>query len=254
MKIKSNTRSTILAAASLLFTTNSILLADQTDDHIVDSAKNSFVFRTFLKEGSVKTESKDGNVTLSGTVEHEFQKTLAGDTAASIPEVKKVDNRLTVKSNDSSPNADKLLVQKVKTMLLFHRNLSASKTDVSSENGKITLRGNASSQAQKELTTEYTKDIDGVTGVTNDMVVAEGKAMPGRTIAEKIDDASVTAQVKASLLTHRSTSAVKTHIQTREGVVTVSGVASNAAEKSLVTKLIMDIDGATSVENNMTLP
>lgn len=254
MKIKSNTRSTILAATSLLFTTNAILLADQTDDHIVESAKNSFVFRTFLKTNSVKTESKGGSVTLTGTVDHEFQKTLAGDTAASIPEVKSVDNRLTVKADDSSPNTDKLLVQKVKTMLLFNRNLSASKTDVSSESGKITLRGSASSQAQKDLTTEYTKDIDGVTGVANDMVVTEGKTEPGRTIAEKIDDASVTAQIKASLLTHRSTSAVKTHIQTREGVVTVSGVASNAAEKSLVTKLILDIDGATRVENNMTLP
>lgn len=43
------------------------------------------------------------------------------------------------------------------------------------------------------------------------------------------------------------------YIQTLEGVVTVSGVAGNAAEKSLVTKLIKDVDGVMSVENNMSL-
>jgi hyperosmotically inducible periplasmic protein len=254
MKIKSNTRFTIIAAASMLFTTNAGLLADQTDDHIVESAKKSFVFKNFLKKDSIKTESKNGSVTLTGTVEHEYQKTLAEDTVASIPEVKSVDNRLKIKPDGSTPNADKLLVLKVEAMMLLQRNLKSSKTDVSSENGKITLRGVASSKAQKELITEYAKDVDGVAGVTNDMVVAEGKDEPGRTMAEKIDDASITAQIKLSLLTHRSTSAVKTQIQTREGLVTVSGVTSNADEKSLVTKLIMDVNGVSSVVNNMTLP
>ena len=40
---------------------------------------------------------------------------------------------------------------------------------------------------------------------------------------------------------------------TTDGVVTLSGVAKNDAEKSLVTKLTEDIDGVTSVINNMTI-
>jgi osmotically-inducible protein OsmY len=55
------------------------------------------------------------------------------------------------------------------------------------------------------------------------------------------------------LLSHRSTSAVKTKVTTTDGVVTVSGEAKNAAEKSLVTKLVTDIDGVSSVVNNMTI-
>lgn len=38
-----------------------------------------------------------------------------------------------------------------------------------------------------------------------------------------------------------------------DGVVTVSGIAKNAAEQSLVTKLISDIDRVISVNNNMTI-
>jgi osmotically-inducible protein OsmY len=72
-------------------------------------------------------------------------------------------------------------------------------------------------------------------------------------MGEKIDDASITAQVKSSLLSHRSTSALKTKVETTDGVVTLSGIAKNAAEKSLVTKLVTDVNGVSSVVNNMTI-
>jgi hyperosmotically inducible protein len=141
----------------------------------------------------------------------------------------------------------------VKTALLFHRNVRATKTDVNVKDGIVTLSGEASSTAQKELTTEYAKDVEGVKGVNNDMTVARIADKADETTGEKIDDASITAQVKASLLSHRSTSALKTKVQTADGVVTLTGVTKNAAEKSLVTKLVTDINGVTSVVNNMTI-
>ena len=76
---------------------------------------------------------------------------------------------------------------------------------------------------------------------------------PGQTTSDNIDDASITAQVKASLRSHRSTSALKTTVETTDGVVTLSGIAKNAAEKSLVTKLANDVNGVSSVVNNMTI-
>ena len=121
------------------------------------------------------------------------------------------------------------------------------------KDGIVSLRGEASSQAQKELTTEYAKDIDNVKEVKNEMTIAKTPAKPDETIGEKIDDASITAQVKSSLLSHRSTSALKTKVETTDGVVTLSGIAKNAAEKSLVTKLVTDINGVSSVVNNMTI-
>ena len=74
-----------------------------------------------------------------------------------------------------------------------------------------------------------------------------------RTAGEKIDDASVTAQVKTALLTHRSTGALKTKVETRNGEVTLTGIAKNDAEKALVTKLVTDIQGVASVKNQMTV-
>jgi hyperosmotically inducible periplasmic protein len=74
-----------------------------------------------------------------------------------------------------------------------------------------------------------------------------------RTAGEKIDDASITAQVKMALLFHRSTSALQTKVETKHGVVTLGGKARNAAEKDLVSKLVTDIKGVKSVNNRMTI-
>jgi hyperosmotically inducible periplasmic protein len=57
--------------------------ASETDDRIVSSAKESYVFKTVLENGDVQIQSKDGVVTLSGTVAAESHKLLAQETAAS---------------------------------------------------------------------------------------------------------------------------------------------------------------------------
>jgi hyperosmotically inducible protein len=226
--------------------------ASKTDDRIESSARKSYVFKTFLKADDIKIQSKDGVVTLTGSVSEESHKSLAGETIAGLPGVKTVDNRLEVKGERPAENSDTWLMMKVKTTLLFHRSVSGSKTEVNVKDGIVTLQGEATSQAQKDLTTEYAKDIDGVKEVKNEMVVSK-LSKTTRSVSEKIDDASITAQVKMTLLYHRSTSALNTSVTTRKGVVTLSGKAKNASEKDLATKLVNDVHGVKSVKNLMTI-
>jgi osmotically-inducible protein OsmY len=118
-------------------------------------------------------------------------------------------------------------------------------------NGIITLRGAADSQAQKELTTEYAKSVEGVNEVRNEMAVTGTKT--SRTVGQDVDDASITAQVTMILLYDRSTSALNTSVVTENGVVTLGGKATTATEKELATKLVNDIKGVKSVKNIMTV-
>ncbi len=237
----------------MLLTTSASLRASDTDDRIVSSAKKSYVFKTYLKNDSIKAESVNGAVTLTGTVANSSHKSLAEDTVEGLPGVKSVDNQLKLAGESPAEHSDGWIAFKVKTALFFHRNVSGSATQVSVTDGVVLLRGEASSVAQKELTTEYAKDIDNVKEVHNEMTIVKTPIKPDETAGEKIDDASITAQVKSALLLHRSTSALKTKVETTDGVVTVSGIAKNAAEKSLVTKLVTDINGVTGVVNNMTI-
>jgi osmotically-inducible protein OsmY len=243
----------LMVATSALLISSAPLRASETDDRIESSAKKSYVFKTYLRDDSIKTSSKNGAVTLTGTVSDESHRTLAENTVAGLPGVNSVDNRLKIKGENPPEHSDTWINMKVKSALLFHRNVSASGTSVYVKDGVVFLRGEAPSMAQKELTTEYAKDVENVKEVRNEMTIASAPPVAGETVGEKIDDASITAQVKSSLLAHRSTSAVKTKVSTTDGVVTVSGVARNEAEKSLVTKLVTDINGVNTVLNLMTV-
>ena len=241
----------IMAAAVALLTFSVPVHASQMDSRIELSAKQSYVYKTYLQGDDIKIQSRDGVVTLTGIVSDESHKSLAQDTVAGLPGVKSVDNRLEVKGESRTKNLDAWLTTKVKTTLLFHKNVSTW-TDVSVENGIVTLRGEAASQAQKDLTTEYAKDVEGVKDVINEMTIS-ATSEKTQTMGEKIDDASITAQVKMTLLFHRSTSAVNTKVETNNGVVTLYGKASNKAEKDLATKLVSDVKGVASVKNQMTI-
>jgi osmotically-inducible protein OsmY len=253
MKLKITGFLALCAATSGILATSISARASDTDDRIVSSAKKSYVFKTYLKDDSIKTVSKDGNVTLTGTVSESSHKSLAQDTVEGLPGVASVNNQLKVSDGQPPEHSDAWLTTKVKTTLLFHRHVSATGTTVYVKDGIVTLQGQAGSLAQKELTTEYVKDIDNVKGVNNEMTIARTPPNSDSTTGDKIDDASITAQIKSSLLAHHSTSALHTKVSTADGVVTLSGPAKNAAEKSLVTKLATDVNGVTSVINNMTI-
>ena len=276
--------SAVLTAATFVLLMISVPAhASSTDDGIESSARKCYVFKTYLKDDDIKIQSKDGAVTLTGTVAQEPHKVLAQETVANLPGVKSVDNRLELKGEPGARSADALVNARVKLELLSHRNLSATKTDVQVKDGIVTLRGEATSQAQIDLTTEYIRDVEGVEDVKNDMTVSEAHRTPGeKTMGEKagdvgkkigdtasdvgkkiggtasdvgewIDDASITALVKATLLYHRSTSALSTKVETIEGVVKLGGTARNASEKDLATKFVQDVHGVKSVNNRMTI-
>ncbi len=246
-----------VAVLSLGLASN-ISFASETDDRIVSSVKESYVFKSVLENSDVQIQSKDGVVTLSGTVTEESHKLLAQETAANLPGVKSVNNELALKGESPAEMSDTWITLKVKSTLLFHQSVSAM-TEVSTKDGVVTLKGTADNQAQKDLTEEYVRDVEGVKEVLNQMTVAKTTETPvekkpeEKTVGEKIDDASITALVKASLLYHRSTSGMNTKVETSGGVVTLSGVAKNAAEKDLAVKYASDVKGVKKVVNNMTV-
>lgn len=242
-----------VATAAVVVATSMPVIAAEMDDRIESSFKQSFIYKKYLKDENIKISSREGAVILSGSVSGESDKLIAQNIAEALPDIKSVDNRIEVTENPPAEKSDIWISMKVKGALMYHRNVNAIKTEVSVKDGIVTLKGEADSQAQKELTTEYAKDIDGVKDVSNEMKIAATPKPETQTMAEKIDDASVTAQVRMALLTHHSTRYVNTKIVTKDGEVTLTGIAKNDAEKSLFTKIVSDIQGVVSVKNQMTV-
>ena len=243
----------IMTVAAALLILGMPVHASKADSRIVSTARQSYIFKTFLKDDDLKIESRGGDVILTGIVADHFNRSLAEETLAGISGVKRVDNRLEIKGAPPTANSDAWIRDKVKRTLLFHRSVSADKTGVAVLDGIVTLQGDAESSAQKDLTTQYARDVEGVKDVHNEMTVTR-PSNKTRTVGQRIDDASVTAQVKMTLLYHRSTSALNTKVETKRGMVTLYGKAGSAAEKDLAAKFTSDVNGVKGVKNRMTIP
>jgi hyperosmotically inducible protein len=238
---------TLLLAVSL---PASLALADHgTDNRIEVSAKGSYNFHVVLQD-KVKADADNGIVTLKGTVQDNDQKALAEDTVSGLPGVVRVDNRISVEGGEPE-HSDGWIAFKVRSLLVVRANVSSTNTHVDVQGGVVTLSGTADSVAQKELTAEYAKEVDGVKSVANNISVNDpANAKP--TMHEEVDDVSISTQVKLALLGNRATSAVKTKVMTQDGVVTLSGEADNGAEKDLASRLAQRVRGVVSVTNEMT--
>jgi osmotically-inducible protein OsmY len=250
MKVRQ--RVALMAVCAVLLVISMPVQASTLDDRIESSARNSYVFKTYLQTDDINIKSVNGAVTLTGTVSDDSHKSLARESVAGLPGVKTVTDKIEVKGERPAENSDEWLMMKVKTTLLLHRSVSGVNTEVSdAKNGIVTLRGEATSQAQRDLTTEYAKAVEGVKDVKNEMTLAGAKT--SNTVGQDVDDASITAQVKIMLLYHRATSALNTSVTTSKGVVTLGGKTTNAADRELATKLVGDINGVKSVRNLMTI-
>lgn len=80
----------------------------------------------------------------------------------------------------------------------------------------------------------------------------ETKSM-GAAGVQKVDDATITSKVNAALAADKDLSAVKIDVDTKDGVVTLSGPAPSPEAASKATKLAKDVKGVTSVNNKLTV-
>ena len=223
------------------------------DGRIERSAKDSYVFKTYLSGDDIHVKARDGIVILTGSVQDEAQTRMAEDTAANLPGVNRVDNQLEVRA--AREHSDDWLALKVKSALLFHRDTGAN-ISVSAHDGLVTIRGEARDPEQKRVASDYAKNVDGVRAVDNEMVIVNGAPPPSHTaqnIGARIDDASVTAQVKMALISHEGLDALHTKIHTRDGTVVITGEAIDRAQKELVTRVAKDVNGVTTVDNEMVV-
>jgi hyperosmotically inducible protein len=239
-----------LLALAIMTVAPVMMFANSQDSQIEDAASASYNFKAVL-DGHVKAHSDNGVVTLTGRVDDRDQKALAEDTVSNLPGVVSVINKIKVES-EPSEHSDAWIAMKVRGSLLVHANVSATSTKVDVVNGTVLLTGTVDNAAQKDLTEAYAKDIDGVQSVNNQLVIKEPTSADS-SMSVTMDDASITSQVKYELLTHRSTSAIKTKVTTKDGVVMIAGDAASDAEKDLVSKIASGIRGVRSVDNDMVV-
>lgn len=163
-----------------------------------------YLFNEHLNPFDIETDVKGGVVNLTGAVESEIDKELAGEIAKGIDGVREVDNQLVVedagvkdqervavdrdrsadrngaraREEESENNfvrwvGDATITAIVKTKLLANDNVSGMNIDVETQNNRVTLSGEVDSDEARQLAEEIAENTEDVADVENNLRVAD---------------------------------------------------------------------------------
>jgi osmotically-inducible protein OsmY len=73
------------------------------------------------------------------------------------------------------------------------------------------------------------------------------------TVGEAVDDAAITAKVKAALIDDDELDAAEINVNTREGIVQLLGTVDDRSDINRATTVANEIEGVRSVRNELVL-
>ena len=159
---------------------------------------------------------------------------------------------------------DAWLHGKLETALLFNEHLNSFDIDTDVRGGTAYLRGAVESDIDRDLAEEIAKSIKGVHNVENELEIDEMKAraerdeddyesMERQGFKQDVLNATLTARIKSQLLLNDNTGGMSIDVDSRDGVVTLSGEVDSEREKELATQIAANTEGTLSVNDQLTV-
>tara|TARA_Y100000782_G_scaffold25591_1_gene28238 strand:- start:131 stop:961 length:831 start_codon:yes stop_codon:yes gene_type:complete len=238
---------------------------DLTEARQEGSIWTAITLNRHLNPFTIDVDVENGVATLTGDVESDVDRDLAEQVAKDIEGIQRVDNQLQVNPDaerkertEGNPSlstsfSNATTTATIKSKLLWNSNTEGLDIDVTTNNGVVTLTGTAQSDEAKDLAGMLAKDTDGVHRVDNEIRVngeatAAAKAQNAADDAgEAISDAWITSKVKSSYLLSSNLSGLDISVDTKNGVVALSGTVMSSEEKDLAIRTAENIKGVKEV-------
>jgi hyperosmotically inducible periplasmic protein len=145
--------------------------------------------------------------------------------------------------------SDTRITTAVKAGLMRDATIKATDVDVKTVNGQVHLSGFVGSEAAKRRAEEVAKSVSDVRAVDNKLAVQAVRESAG----DYLDDATITAKVKATLLADSRVKGLVIDVETLKGTVQLNGTAKSDAERRRAEELAKSVDGVTTVKNNIAV-
>jgi hyperosmotically inducible protein len=159
----------------------------------------------------------------------------------------------------------------VKTRLMKDKVARGASIDVDTKDGVVTIAGAVPTAADKARIGRLVRATTGVKSVTNNLTVsgAATTTAPGKDetkivikddatpkvkqAAKAVSDGSITTAVKTRLMTDSVGRGTSIGVDTKDGVVTITGAVPAQADKARIGQLVEKTTGVKSVVNNLTV-
>lgn len=245
--------------------------ADTVAQDLTEARQESQIWTTYalspyLRANDLKVSVDNGKATLSGTVEESVNKDLAKQIALGVKGVTEVDNQIVVQADYVAPPSaerrygevidDATITSAVKSKLLWSKHTDGLTTDVDTRRGQVKLTGTADSAPARDLAGQLALNTRGVVTVDNQIVVVTQKpSMADKTkevskeAGKDVADGWITTKVKSTLLYSSNVDGSDISVDTKNGVVTLSGKVDNGAERALAIELTKNVRGVKSVQS-----
>lgn len=272
--MKTSFRKTLMASAlalsSIGFGANSFA-ADTVVQNMTEARQETQIWTTYalnshLRANDLKVSVHAGKATLTGTVEDGVHKDLAKQIALGVKGVTEVDNQIVVKPDYVATASaersyaqvidDATITSTVKSKLLWNKNTDGLKIDVDTNLGNVKLSGTADTEGAKNLAGQLAGNTRDVASVNNQLLVTAAKPnladktkAVSKEVGHDISDGWITTKVKSMMLYSSNVQGSDIKVDTKNGVVTLSGKADSDAERALAIEMANNVRGVKSVQS-----
>jgi osmotically-inducible protein OsmY len=214
----------------------------KTDTQLQRDVTAELNWEPSVNAARIGVQAKDGIVTLTGHVDSYGEKWAAERGAQRVLGVKGLAVEMDVALPGSSQRNDADIARSAENVLEWLSNVPAGSVKVKVEKGWITLSGAVGWEYQRQAATRAVRDLIGVTGVSDQIVVEA-----------KVSSTTVKSDIEAALKRRARADSQKILVDVQGGVVTLTGTVHSWPERDVARHSAWGTPGVRKVVDKLTV-
>jgi osmotically-inducible protein OsmY len=213
-----------------------------TDLELKRHVEDALVWEPSFDAADIGVSVDNGVVTLRGDIASYTAKSAAERVALGVYGAKAVANDLNVRLIGEYQRSDSDIAQAAANALLWNTVVPANRVSVAVSNGRITLKGNLDWQFQKDAAVRAVRDLTGVLGVNNNIVVQP-----------RVKSVDVRDKIEAAFKRSAEIDARRISVTAQDGKVILTGFVRSWAERQEAERAAWAAPGVTQVDDRLSI-
>jgi osmotically-inducible protein OsmY len=214
----------------------------RTNEALQQDVQNALKWEPLLHAAEIGVSVNSGVVTLTGMVDNYAKKSEAESAAKNVLGVTAVIEKIEVHFAHTDKKEDSDIAPKVVSALKWNWAVPSDSIKVKVEKGWVTLEGQMNWQYQKDAAKKAVKNVDGVKGVLDLMVVKS-----------QSKDAIEQTDIEQALARNWSIDDKAVHVNVLGNNVTLKGTVHSLYQKEEASRIAWKAPGVWDVDNQLRI-